>query len=265
MEIVFLGTGGGRFNLVSQLRRTGGFRINGALNIHVDPGPGALVACKEFSQRASKTEVVIVTHNHIDHLNDAALMLEAINCFPDRKKGVFISSKSVLLGDEYGERGISTYFINKLSRSQVAVAGKPIALGSGARSAKLFPTPVKHEDRTGFGFVLEMGGKRVGYTSDTEYFPALSRCFSGCDILIANNLKPRHDAVGGHLFSEDTAALLRGCLPAPRLCVLTHLGVSLLRAGPEKEAGKIEKASGVRTIAATDGMKLDVRTLRVKK
>ncbi|MFA6213812.1 MAG: MBL fold metallo-hydrolase [Candidatus Micrarchaeia archaeon] len=258
MEIVFLGTGGGRFNLISQVRRTGGFLLKGSLQMHVDPGPGALVACKAFSQDATKTGVVVVTHNHIDHLNDAALMLEAINCFPGRKKGELVASKSILAGDEYGEKGISSYFLEKLSSARVAVPGKPLALGSGRKAAALLPTPVKHEDGTGFGFVLEMDGARVGYTSDTEYFPALSRHFSGCDALIANNLKPSRDAIGGHLFTSDTARLLSGCSKPPKLCVITHLGMSLLKAGPEKEAEKIEKASGVRTIAAEDGMEIAV-------
>ena len=129
MEIVFLGTGGGRFNLISQARRTGGFYISGPLRLHVDPGPGALGACHDFSIDPRRTDAVVVTHNHIDHLNDAALMLEAINCFPDRKRGTLIAAKSILAGDEYGEKGISTYFIKKLRRAHVAVQGKPIRFG----------------------------------------------------------------------------------------------------------------------------------------
>jgi hypothetical protein len=43
------------------------------------------------------------------------------------------------------------------------------------------------------------------------------------------------------------------------------MGRSLIKSGPGKEAKRIEKASGVRTIAAEDGMRIDVRTLKVKK
>ena len=259
MEIVFLGTGGGRFNLISQLRRTGGFIIRGSSQLHIDPGPGALAACHAFSIDPRRTDAVVVTHNHIDHLNDAALMLEAINCFPDRKRGTLIAAKSILAGDEYGEKGISTYFIKKLRRAHVAVQGKPIRLGG----ATLMPTPVRHEDRTGFGFVLEMDGERLGYTSDTEYFPGLFAHFARCGILVANSLKAGADGVPGHLYSATTARLLSEC--HPKLCVISHMGQSLIKSGPDAEAKKIEKASGVRTIAATDGMRIDVRTLKVKR
>ena len=258
METVFLGTGGGRFNLISQQRRTAGFIVQGSMQIHVDPGPGALGACHAFSIDPSKTDAVVVTHNHIDHLNDAELMLEAINCFPNRKRGIIVSTASVLEGDEFGERGISSYFVNKLSRSEVVRQGKPIKIGS----ATLTPTPVRHEDRTGFGFVLEMDGARVGYTSDTEYFPSLSKHFARCDLLIANSLKCAPDSVGGHLYTSATARLMSECLP--KLCAITHLGMSLIKSGPGKEARKIEKASGVRTIAAEDGMRIALPSLKVK-
>ena len=43
-KITFLGSGGGRIVVAHQLRSTGGFVINiGTKQIHVDPGPGALV------------------------------------------------------------------------------------------------------------------------------------------------------------------------------------------------------------------------------
>ena len=45
MKLTFLGSGGGRFATITQKRMTGGFRIDDidGMNIHVDPGPGALV------------------------------------------------------------------------------------------------------------------------------------------------------------------------------------------------------------------------------
>ncbi|MCJ7430619.1 hypothetical protein MUO83_05330 [Candidatus Bathyarchaeota archaeon] len=44
LDLIFLGTGGGRFVTMTQRRRTAGIRIMGEdLNLHLDPGPGALV------------------------------------------------------------------------------------------------------------------------------------------------------------------------------------------------------------------------------
>ena len=79
MEIVFLGTGGGRFVLVKQLRWTGGFRINSpSANIHVDPGPGALTHSHSLKQDPLKLDAIIVTHYHIDHCSDAAVLIEGM-------------------------------------------------------------------------------------------------------------------------------------------------------------------------------------------
>lgn len=278
MELIFLGTGGGRFNLVSQVRSTGGFRINGSLAIHADPGPGALTASIAARQDVSRLDVLVLSHNHIDHVNDAGLLAEAMaNAGLPRgdgkammasaglqrdygvahvKKGMAIGSKSVIEGDKHGDRGISFYHQSKLARIVVAETGVPIEMESGKGKAVLLPTPVRHEDKTGFGFVLEMDGKRIGYTSDTEYFEGISNHYKGCDILIANNLKPEKDEIPGHLDSHSTARLLAEA--KPKLAIITHMGMKMLRAGPEKGAEKIEKASGVKTIAAKDGMRIDV-------
>ncbi len=262
MEIVFLGTGGGRWNLISQARRTGGLRINGSLNIHVDPGPGALIACHDFGQDPSKVGLLVVTHNHIDHVNDAGVIAEAMSGFALQKKGWLIGSKSVILGDENGDRGISNYHMNALSHVEVAEVGKEIRVEISGRKALFTPTRVKHDDRTGFGFTLEMDGKRIGYTSDTEYFRGIAAQYAGCDVLIANSLKSKDDGVPGHLFTNGTIKLFRQALP--KLGIIAHMGMRLIKSGPEKEAQKIEKESGVRTIAATDGMKVGVSALKAR-
>ncbi|HIH18680.1 TPA: MBL fold metallo-hydrolase [Candidatus Micrarchaeota archaeon] len=260
MEIVFLGTGGGRWNLISQARRTGGFRINGSIAIHVDPGPGALIACHDFRQDPRKVGLLVVTHNHIDHVNDAGVIAEAMSGFALEKKGWLIGSRSVILGDEKGDRGISSYHMGALARVIVAKPGKKISIAVNGKKASLTPTRTKHDDKTGIGFVLEMDGQSLGYTSDTEYFYGISDQYRGCDVLIANNLKAKKDGVPGHLFTSHTIRLFQEA--QPKLGIITHLGMRLIRAGAEKEAKKIQKASGVRTIAAKDGMRVDLAAFK---
>ncbi|VVC00360.1 Ribonuclease BN [uncultured archaeon] len=262
MEIVFLGTGGGRFNLVKQIRKTGGFRINGSLNIHVDPGPGALFSSLDYGQDAGKLDLIIATHNHIDHTNDAGLLVEAFSKY-GKKNGFFIGARSVIKGDYKGDKGISNYHLDSLEKYWIAEAGKPLSLEIRGKKFTIMPTKVKHEDKEGFGFVLEMDGARIGYTSDTEYFEGIPEQYRGCDVLILNNLKPNNDGVPGHLFTDTAIKLVKEA--APKLAVMTHLGLTMLKAGPEKEAARIEKETGIRAISALDGMKIDAASLSVSQ
>ena len=45
---------------------------------------------------------------------------------------------------------------------------------------------------------------------------------------------------------------------------MTHLGMSMLKAGPEAQAAIVERESGVRTAAAQDGMRIDVGRLKIE-
>ena len=59
IELVFLGTGGGRFATITQKRRTGGIRlISNRLNIHIDPGPGALIYSLEAGLNPHPTAMI---------------------------------------------------------------------------------------------------------------------------------------------------------------------------------------------------------------
>ena len=228
------------------------------------------ILAREYCRRAAygqdlgKTDVIVVTHNHIDHMNDASLLVEAMVTCSKKKDwwkakkllGWLISSRSVISGDEYGEKGMSSYFLDKLARLCIAKAGRKISISINGKKATLLPVPVRHEDKSGFGFVLSMDGDRIGCTSDTEYFEGMGGYYKGCDVLIVNCLKPKKDMVPGHLYVDSTITLLKEA--RPKLAVLSHMGLTFLQAGPEKEARKIEKESGVKTIAAKDGMKIKV-------
>lgn len=259
-KILFLGTGGGRINLLRQLRGTGGFLVrDGGAIIHVDPGPGALFALNSLKIDPLSIGAAIVTHAHIDHMHDAPLILEAMSRHMTEKKGVLIASKYTVQGDETGDRAITLYHQSMLRQNIVLAPGveKKVEMPSkgGACHFKITGTPVRHEDGSGFGFVMEIGGTKIGYTSDTEYFKELPAHFIGCNVLIANNIKGADDPYTGHLDSASCARLFSEA--KPQCGIISHMGMKLLASGPEAEAMKISEASGVKVIAARDGFEYD--------
>lgn len=257
MELVFLGTGGGRVNLIKQVRGTAGFRVHGSLNIHVDPGPGALQACKQFGVDPLKTDVVFVSHAHVDHSNDANLLVEAMTQYTFRKRGTLLATRNVLQGSERFDRVVSSYHASKPERVELVAPDAVVVVGSAVFTF----TKTRHDEPGCAGFVLATDGKKLGYTSDTEFFPGLAEQFKDCDLLIVNNLKPAMDAYKGHLCTADTIEILKEA--KPKLAVISHLGMSYLQKPAEMEAEFISEKSGVRTIAARDGMCIDVQTLAV--
>lgn len=254
MNIFFVGTGGGRVNLIAQLRSTGGFVINGSLKIYVDPGPGALYGSKQHKIDLSKMDVLVVTHNHIDHYNDAAIVMEAMSGYALEKKGVLVASKSVLEGSGKFDIAISHYHQNAMRQVVCAVAGQRNSVVCNGKSADFSFAPVRHDDETGFGFVLSMDGCKIGYTSDGEYYEGMAAHYKGCDYLIINNLKAENDGIPDHMDSGGAIKLLREA--KPKLAILSHFGMKLINSMPELEAQKITAKSGVKTIAARDGMSI---------
>lgn len=254
MEIVFLGTGGGRINLIKQIRGTGGFRIDSSsANIHVDPGPGALLSSLGYKEEPLDLDAVIVTHNHVDHFSDAMVIIEGMTNYGLKKRGIVIGSKAAMEGQD---RAVHGYHQSKVDFAYAAVPGEKKTFNTEKGSFEIEIIAMKHEEGTAFGFKLSMDGKVVGHITDTEPAEHLGKAFSGCDALIVNCMKPEADKYHGHLTTNDVIAVLKEARPAT--CVITHMGLKMMKAGPAKEAEKIEKESGVKTVAAKDGLRFKV-------
>lgn len=251
MKITFLGTAGGRIVIMTQIRASGGWILEmDNERIHVDPGPGALVRTKQYKVNLRKLTDLIVSHAHTDHYTDSEMIIESMTEGTRKKRGVLIGNEYVIKGGENYRPAISPFHLKLLERYEILKPGKKTKIGN----IEITAIPTKHGEAKALGFVFKRS-KTLGYVGDGEYFEDQERYFEECDYLVLNGLRPKNVEWPEHMNSNQAVKLLRKVKPS--LAVIQHFGMKMLRANPEREAKWIEKQTGVRTIAARDGMTID--------
>ena len=90
--------------------------------------------------------------------------------------------------------------------------------------------------------------------SDTKYFEDLINAYSDCNILMVNMVfnERRIGPQFRHLCLEDVEKLINGI--TPEVAIITHFGMGVWKAQPWTLAQKLEQQTGIKTIAARDGM-----------
>ncbi len=253
MEIIFLGTGGGRWITLSQKIKTGGFRIHTTKKIHIDPGPGAIVSLSEAEISPIDTDVLIITHCHPDHYNDGEILIEAMTYGMTKNRGILACSESVLFGKDGIGPGVSKYHQSKAREIVVLKPGE----GYNIDGIKIETFGTKHSDPVAVGLKIFTPEGVVTYTSDTEYFDGVARLYSGSDVIIFNVIRPQNDRIPYHYCTDDVIRVLKEVVPDPTLAIMQHFGMKML--GKEvHEARRVEEETGVRTISARDGMVVDI-------
>ena len=121
---------------------------------------------------------------------------------------------------------------------------------------KVKGTKTVHGDPAGVGFQIDYNGFKLSYTSDTGYFDELPEYHEGADILIASVLRPGNKSIHGHMCSRNFIDLINKV--QPKVAVMTHLGLKMISSNPVTEAKKISKATGIKVIAAFDGLSFNV-------
>ena len=252
VRIIMLGTGGGRFVTMTQRRRTAGIRIlHQNLNIHLDPGPGALVHSINEGFDPRKLTALFVSHCHPDHYTDAEVLIEAMTNRLTRKHGTLVADKAVLRGSSACEASISRYHQNMTQQTIEAVPD----LSFRMEGFQISVTKARHTDpdAVGFRFHTEEFGD-FAYTSDTEYYEDISKYYKNLRLLILCVMRPAGKPWKGHMTTADALKIVNEA--QPERAVLTHLGMQMLLTGPTKEAESIKQATGVPTVAASDGMQI---------
>lgn len=255
VEIIFLGTGGGRFAMITQRMKTGGIRVvSEEVNMHIDPGPGALIYSLEQGLNPQRINTVLISHSHLDHTNDACLLIEAMTRGGRTKRGILAASRSVLEGNEICDRAISKYHKHLPEKVIEARVGTNFTIGDLA--VEVGKAVHADPDTVGFRFETHDSGA-FGYLPDSEYFEGLSDFYKGVRLLILSVLRPSGQPWKGHMTTDEAAKIAEEV--KPEILVITHFGMLMLMKPPSREAKIIEEKTDVPTVAAEYGMRITMK------
>jgi phosphoribosyl 1,2-cyclic phosphodiesterase len=249
-SIKFLGTAGARFVMIEQLRASGGIWLSlDDSKVLIDPGPGSLVRCLASRPRLNPKELdgIILTHRHLDHSNDVNIMIEAMTNGGSSRRGVVFAPRDALESDPV----VLHYVRGYVERLEVLEEYKDYRVGNIS-----FSTAKRHRHGSEtYGLNIKGRRCRVSIIPDTLYFKELPYCYTG-DVVVINVVRAECKPGVDHLCIADVEEILK--VNHPKLCVLTHFGMTMLKAKPWRVAEMLSDKTGVRVIAAQDGMSVNL-------
>lgn len=246
--IIFLGTGGARIVVFSQIRASGGIWLSlNNKNLLLDPGPGSLV--KIISSRhdlsPTKLSAILLSHKHLDHSGDINNIIEGMTSGGMKKRGVLFAPYDALEGPD----PVVYQYLRSYLENIVILKEKEIYNLSDI--SFFCPIRLKHSTET-YGFLFKTDKIKIGYIADTKFFDALIDAYKESEILILNVLREKPSELD-HLSLEDAKILIKEI--KPKTCFLTHFGLTIIKKKPHLIAQELEKLYNIKVISAYDGMK----------
>ncbi|GAC1396568.1 MAG: MBL fold metallo-hydrolase [Vulcanimicrobiaceae bacterium] len=264
ISVRFLGTGGARFVVAKQIRASGGMWLRFApdapdagptTNVHVDPGPGALVRAMSLVPPCEPAELdaLALSHKHLDHAGDVNVMIEAMTQGGYRKRGQVLAPRDAFEGDAvifpYAAKFVASTAFTQASAGPYPI--NDVALRTSLRH---------HHGVETYGMHFRYRDTTISYMPCTRYFEGLAEDYAAHrpDVLVVNVLRFRDTIDADHLTFDEAKHVFS--IVRPRVGVMTHFSTRMLEAGPEKLAQEIEDELGIRVHAAHDGWTLDATT-----
>ncbi len=196
-----------------------------------------------------KLDGLILTHKHLDHSTDVNIMLEVMTGLGHgAKKGTLLAPRDCIEGDD----PVVLKYVRKYpERIELIDEGKEIKV----KDILIKPVSHRHGEAETYGVRLESGEGKLGFVVDTRFFPELPQRYAGCDLLVLNVVRLKPTPEIDHLSLPEAAEIIKGV--QPRVAVLTHFGMTMLRANPRELALKLSEELGIEVIAATDGLTIE--------
>lgn len=181
---------------------------DGRARILVDAGGGSALRFGESSAQMSQLDVILFSHFHVDHSGDFAALIKS-SWFEDRNRPLpvygpqgndFMASTTEFVADFFGEphgayRYLSELLVPgeestyKLQPHNVAATEKPaVAFHSG--DLAISSVHVVHGPVPALAWRVDLAGKSVVFSGDTNGDGGLTQLATNADLLIAHNAVP---------------------------------------------------------------------------
>jgi len=186
-------------------------------NILIDIGPGVMRQLVNVNLTYHDIDKLLLTHTHIDHINDLTHLVFASKFDADPRKSDlqivapkgfknFYTGLLSLFGDQLMPK--------KYNISILEVWDSLIEFDGWSLVSK--PT---HHLITTVGYRLQQEGKVFAYTGDTELVDEVVELAKDADLLVAECAFPDDPRVVGHLTPASVAELIRKARPKRTLLV----------------------------------------------
>ncbi len=227
----------------------------GETQIHVDPGPGALVRALSHVPPCNPRELdaIVLSHKHLDHSGDVTAMIEAMTSGGFRRRGALLAPADAFEADS----AVLPYARAFVARSErLGACEGPYVIGDVRLQTSIAHV---HAVQT-YGLHFEYDGTRVSYLPCGRNFDGLAEDYAkhDPDVLVMNVLRFRDSMDVDHLTWDDAKRIVETV--RPRVAVFQHFGTKMLEQNPAVLAQEIEDQLAIRAIAAYDGFELDVET-----
>jgi ribonuclease BN (tRNA processing enzyme) len=226
MKIHFIGCGdafgsGGRFNTC--------FHVTGErANFLIDCGATSLVSLKAKGVVLDKVDIILITHFHADHFGGVPFFVLDAQFFSKRTRPLTLAGPQGLTA--WYEWVMETSFPGSSKTKQrfdLSLVELPAREPTRLGQVRVTPFLVEHGSRPSrcYAYRVEVEGRVIAYTGDTEWTDALVEVGRNADVLIAEayfydkKVKRHLDLVTlmGHLH-----------LIQPKRLVLTHMSNDML-------------------------------------
>jgi len=227
----------------------------GDTQIHVDPGPGALVRALSNVPPCNPRELdaIVLSHKHLDHSGDVNVLIEAMTSGGFRRRGAVLAPPDAFDREPvvlpYVRR-----FVDRIERLEPSSG--PYRIGD----VELFTSMLHAHAVQTHGLHFAYGDLRVAYLPCGRYFEGLAADYARRrpDVLVVNVLRYRDAMNVDHFTWLDAKRVVAEV--RPKVAVFQHFGTKMLEADPPHLAAELEDELGLRAIAAYDGFVLDLET-----
>ncbi len=227
----------------------------GTAQIHVDPGPGALVRALSHVPPCNPRELdaIVLSHKHLDHAGDVNAIIEAMTAGGFRRRGMLLCPPDAVEGEPtvlpYAQKFVEG--IERLRAHDGPYRISDVELRTSIEHIHAVQT---------FGLHFRHGDLRVSYLPCGRYFDGLAQDYAAAqpDVLVINVLRYRDTMDADHLTWDGARSIVEAV--RPKVAIFQHFGTKMLEQNPARLAQEIEDDFGIRAIAAYDGLEVDLDT-----